>query len=107
MSAEFFVTFEDPSWFRKHRSDVVSRLEGLSTFIKLSGNELWFRGKENGSAGRFPIDVRIFLQPDGRILLEVSAHPQSIEADLKSFLGWLRSETSIQVLDEDGEKSGW
>ena len=42
-----------------------------------------------------------------KLLIEVSAHPKSIEEDLKGFLGWLRNNAQIQVVDEDGEPSGW
>lgn len=107
MSAEFFITFSDPDWRQSREPEVADRLEGLRTFVKRAGNEFWLRGKEAGGAGRFPYDVRVFMQPDRRLLLEISAHPKSIDEDLHSFLAWLRSNTSIQVVHEDGEPSGW
>jgi hypothetical protein len=107
LSAEFFVNFTDPEWELNHEGEILAQLKSLGSFVKLSGNEIWLRGQENASPQRFPYDVRIFVQADKRILLEVSAHPKSVEEDLKSFFSWLRKNTPIQVVDEDGELSGW
>jgi hypothetical protein len=48
-----------------------------------------------------------FFFEDKRIFIEISAHPLSIEKDLKALFTWLRKQTGIVILDEDGELAGW
>src|SRR5688500_12712952 len=108
MAAEFYATFQDPDWPQRQRTQVANRLKSMNTFVKRLDDAFWFQGTEKDDAtGRWPFDVRIFMQKNNRIMLEVSAHPPSIETDLSSFFTWLRSQTSVDVLDEDGEKSSW
>lgn len=64
------------------------------------------RGTEENGQQKWDYDVRIFFKEEN-IFLEVSAHPPSIEIDLKLLFDWMRSETGISVLDEDGEESKW
>ncbi len=35
--------------------------------------------------------------------IEISAHPKSIEDDLKNLFAYLRSEIKVRIVDEDGE----
>lgn len=108
MSAEFFITFADRSYFANNRSRVECELMKLSTFTEKHGPELRFWGLEDRDMeGRWSYDVRLVTLDDTRILVEISAHPKSIESALSSFLRWLRRETAISVLDEDGELAGW
>lgn len=101
------MTFSDSDWASGRQKEMIDRLESLPTFVKREGAEFWLCRKEAGGAGRRPFDVRIFIQPGERPLLEISSHPASIESDLKTFMRWLRSQTSVKVLDEDGEESTW
>ncbi|MEY4579152.1 MAG: hypothetical protein RL701_3855 [Pseudomonadota bacterium] len=107
MSAEFYIQFADAHWYSAHTAQLAQRVERLPTFSKRSGDEFWLRGTEPDDPQRWAFDVRLFLKPSPPVLLELSAHPPSIEHDLKAFLTWLRGETAIDVLDEDGEPSGW
>jgi hypothetical protein len=107
MTAEFHITFSDAEWITDRQMEIIDRLESLPTLVKREGSEIWLRGKETDGAGRRSYDVRIFIQPGKRPLLEVNSHPESIESDLKTFMAWLRSRTPVKVLDEDGEESSW
>lgn len=107
MSAEFQIAFADPAWVSRHESEIFLKLEGLATFSGRSGTEIWLRSKEEANPVRRPYDVRVFIRPDACPMLEISAHPPAIESDLKSILAWLRSLTTLQVLDEDGEPAKW
>lgn len=51
-------------------------------------------------------DVRLFLD-DFNIFIEIITHPDSIEKDLSFLFERIRKKTKIQILDEDGEQSGW
>lgn len=108
MAAEFYITFKDPTWCSGNMSRVEAQIYKLRTFVGRHDDEFWLLGHEaRGEAGRWSFDVRLFTQRGERILLEISAHPKSVEEDLSSFLSWLRRETEIAVIDEDGEPSGW
>ncbi len=48
-----------------------------------------------------------FFFEDKSIFIEISAHPLSIEKDLEALFTWLRKQTGIVILDEDGELAGW
>lgn len=107
MSAEFHVTFEDLLWLPANRIRVESRMSGLEIFGRGFGDEYWFKGTENRKSGDPEFDVRFFFQPGNRLLLEISAHPKSIEVGLSEFLQWLGKETSIVITDEDGLDTNW
>lgn len=106
MAAEFFIVFKDAAWYAAHLRDIESRLEKLSTFVQRQGNEFQLRGTEP-ERERWAYDVRLIFLDEPRMLMEISARPRSVEADLLAFLASLRSETDVAVVDEDGERSGW
>lgn len=108
MAAEFYIAFKDPAWRANNLSRVEEQICKLRTFVARQDSEFWLLGHEiRAQARQWSFDVRLFTRLDERILLEISAHPESVETDLSSFLLWLRSETEIAVIDEDGEPSGW
>ena len=79
-------------------------------------DEFWLKGIEpyKGKKER-DYDVRIFTGGGENLknfidmypVIEISAHPKSIEEDLQNLFAYLRSETEIRIFDEDGEVSGW
>ncbi|SDW62905.1 hypothetical protein [Nitrosomonas communis] len=108
MSAEFYITFKTPTWLVSNLSRVEEKISSLKTFIARNNNQFWLLGTENrDQEGRWKYDVRLIFEDNTRILLEISIHPESIEMDLSLFLQWLREQTDISVIDEDGELSGW
>ena len=107
MAAEFYISFSDTRWYATHRSDMQARLLRLTTFVGQRNHEFRLRGVVPVTEGRWDYDVRLIFLDEAKILMEISAHPKSIEEDLASFLASLRSETEIAVVDEDGEPSGW
>lgn len=106
MSAEFFVKFDSTEWYRQNQSPLRSHLCALPTFARVENGEYWLRGTEPDTPGRWAFDVRLWLREDC-VELDISARPHSVEADLKQLFAWLRSQTSIAVVDDDGEPTGW
>jgi hypothetical protein len=108
MAAEFYISFRDPAWRPSNLSRVEEQICQLGTFAKRQRDEFWLLGHEaRDHVGRWSFDVRLFTRHGDRMLLEISAHPKSVEEDLSLFLSWLRGQTEIAVTDEDGDPSGW
>lgn len=107
MARELTVRFQDPGAYRQRRHAVEDRIAALATCVRRQGGEYWLQGSERrGDAGRWEFDVRLFLEAD-HILMEISARPESVEADLRTWLAWLRQTLAVSVQDEDGEPSAW
>lgn len=107
MSAEFSVTFDDAAWYATHRDALTCTLAQLVTFSERVGQrEFRLIGREPRNTGDWCYDARVFLDEE-RILLEISAHPASIERDLALLLEWIRRHTRIAVIDEEGVPSNW
>jgi hypothetical protein len=108
VAAEFQILFADDGWLARNREDVEQELRSLPIFTSSEGNEIRLLGLEDRDAEwRWSYDVRLFLNEEEGVLMEVSAHPPSVEEYLGSFLSWLRSRTDVRITDEDGEVSGW
>jgi hypothetical protein len=108
MAAEFYISFRDPGWYSSNLQTVEAKICELKTFIMREGSEFRLLGHEDRDQDdRWSYDVRLFTRDSDRIMMEISAHPESIEKDLLLFLSWLRSGTDISVIDEDGVPSGW
>jgi hypothetical protein len=110
MGAEFYIRFGAPGWRWRPENEarIEKRIEDLKTFrtrrdgiFELIGLE----GRDDKTRWRY--DVRLIAGRDGDFLMEVSAHPPSIECDISAFLGWLREETAISVEDDDGVPVNW
>ncbi|MBC8007145.1 MAG: hypothetical protein H7X76_03760 [Prolixibacteraceae bacterium] len=108
MSAEFFVCFNDLDWYSKKENEIKETILNLPTFSTTKNNEFWLLGNEPREAkNQWVYDVRLIFISNCQILVELNAHPKSIEQDLSSFFTWLRSLTTITVEDEDGVPSNW
>lgn len=108
MAAEFHIEFKDSSWVTEQKQELIEKIEALPTHVKTDGEECWLLGLEaRESEDRRRFDVRIFIKEESPVLMEISAHPSSIEHDLKLLFSWLSSKTQVSIVDEDGELSGW
>jgi hypothetical protein len=108
MSAEFHIKFSEPGWLPRFEADLVRALCQLETYAGHTASEWRMKGTENREgASDWDYDVRLIPKPPDQILLEISAHPPSIERALKELLQWIRRRTSIAVVDEDNEQSAW
>jgi len=107
MSAEFTVRFEGRSWYAAHLQEIRRKIAGLSTCSDAL-REIEFRlmGAEPRHPHDWDYDARLILEKE-RILVEVSAHPPSIEAELSAFFRWIKLRTEISIDDEDGVPSNW
>lgn len=101
MAAEFYIVFDDPTWYEKNQMVVKDLIRSLSTFKKsIEDKEYWLRGDEIG--GDWAYGVRIFFRPRD-ILLEISSHPPSIVDDIKKLNRFISEYAKIKVVDDDGE----
>lgn len=105
MAAEFFVRFENRNWYINNKNLVIDQIKSLNTYTRQLDNEFWLKGINDNID--IDYDVRIFLDRNDYIMLEISYHPLSIEKSLKSFLNWIRMQTNIIVQDDDGDISTW
>jgi hypothetical protein len=106
MGHEVYVRFAEPEWLRTHAPAFSKLLASLPTFVRRTGDEIWLAGTDSRAPDAWSYDVRVFLEQD-RVLVEISAHPPSIDRDLRALLAWLRERTTIAVVDEDGIPSDW
>jgi len=101
MAAEFYIVFDDPSWYQQNQTIIKSFVQSLETFRNnINDEEYWLRGNEAG--GDWTYGVRIFMRPRD-MLLEISSHPPSIVNDIKRLTELVSGNTKIKVIDEDGE----
>lgn len=108
MSAELFIKFNAVDWYIDNKSRIKGIIENLETFSISIGDEFRLKDPTNLQIdGAWEFDVRLFTKYDKYILLEISAMTEAIEKSIFDFLSWLRSQTEIIVVDEDGEISGW
>ncbi|OCG41138.1 hypothetical protein A9G28_00900 [Gilliamella sp. Fer1-1] len=106
MSAEFQLFFNDKKWYIDHKDKIANKIKTLNPYIKKNDSAYLLSGIGSiSNKGDWPFDVRFFFE-DKRIFIEISAHPLSIEKDLKALFTWLRKQTGIVILDEDGELAG-
>lgn len=108
MSAEFFICFQNVNWHIENSNKIKERILTLNTFKKREGDEFWLLGRESTTENsRWAYDVRLVFRSNQHILMEISAHPRSIETDLSLLFNWLRGLTEISIEDEDGVISSW
>ena len=108
MAAEFYVRFVDGDWYRRQRELVEARIAQLPSFTQRQGDAFWLKGPENaGDPEAWAFDARVFVETPQHLMLEISARPPSVQADLIALLAWIRSQTAIVVEDEDGGPANW
>lgn len=117
MAAEGYVIFEDATWYQKHKEEIKEQIISLDTYVHhpmqigsylMKEGEYWLKGIESKPPpADWSYNVRIFLDREDYIFIEITAHPLSIERTLTQFLNWIRKQTSIVFQDEDGEDFGY
>ena len=113
MSAEGYVIFEDTTWYQKHKEEIKEQIISLDTYVRhpmqigaylIKEGEYWLKGIESKPPpADWPYSVRIFLDQEDYIFIEISAHPPSIERTLTQFLNWIRIHNSklLQVTSKE------
>ncbi len=102
------IHFNNMIWHTENFNKIIETISQLETFSQKKEGELWLSGREEkGEKYRWAYDVRFIFSNEQHILMEVSAHPKSVEADLALFFNWLRNVTTISIVDEDGVISSW
>lgn len=105
MAHEFVLRFEDPVWYSLHRDDLRVRVLTLPSFEKLvSDREIWLRAKD--SAGHWPYDLRIFLDPT-RVLIEVTTFGSAYFEDVRALVADLHRVVSTELTGDDGDVVSW
>lgn len=108
MAAEFYLRFDPPDWQLQNQSVFEQLLRGLSSF-RGKQDQAWLLQGTEGTSLSSPLgyDVRFIPVSDCAWLMEISAHPPSIERDLRQFMHALRALTAVVVEDEDGLATDW
>ena len=106
MAAELYIKCIDTNWFRNNKNLIEEKIKNLKTFVLQKNNEFWLKDYEASKDNKY-FDVRLFLDKDEFILMEITFHPKGLEESLGFFLKWLRNNTTIIIEDEDGEPSSW
>jgi hypothetical protein len=105
MAHEFILKFSAPDWYSQHRNDVRTRVLALPSLAKqVTERELWLRARD--SQGRWPYDVRIFLDPDS-ILVEVTNFGSAYFQDVRDLVSSLASTVGVELTDDDGQAVSW
>nr|WP_314561912.1 hypothetical protein [uncultured Capnocytophaga sp.] len=89
MAAEAYVIFEDTTWYKKHKEEIRQQIFLLDTYVRhpiqigshlMKEGEYWLKGIESKTP---PADwlysVRIFLDKEDYIFIEISAPPQVLK----------------------------
>ncbi len=99
VGVERCIHFTDATWLAEHLAEVRERVQSLATFVESGTAHLWLLGLEDRNRpGRWSFDVRFISHLEGTaLLLEESASPPSIRADLDTFIAWLESQTPLEV----------
>ncbi len=124
MSTEFYIEFQNQNIRKEYMSKIAEKIRAMPTYVKdeqseaekkvylKRHDEFWLQGIESSKEGKgYDFDVRIFTGSEDAKenltdlypAIEISAHPKSIEDDLKNLFAYLRSEIKVRIVDEDGE----
>ena len=100
MGFDYTLKVADPSWYQTNLGRVADRIRGLPR-LRDELPSLEFRLKDGAIENSWPHDLRIFLRPQG-VDLEVSATSASFLEDIRALVDWVRRETPVEVVDDDG-----
>ncbi len=100
MGLELSGNFSDNAWYMKNIDTIKSMIIELPSFVKQAGkDEFWLKAKN--SQNSWDYDVRIFVQK-GKFLIEASLCNEALHSDVKTLVGRVSTETSLNLLDDDG-----
>lgn len=100
MAAEFYIGFDDPSWYEQNQIVVKNFIQSLGAFkANVDNQEYWLKGDEAG--GDWDYGARIFMRSRD-LLLEISSYPPSVVNNIKKLIGLISENAKIEVVDEDG-----
>jgi len=102
MAAEFYIEFEDNDWLKNNKKSLEAFISKMKIFVEIKENE--YRLKQSNSKN---YDVRLLINNDTSILMEINYHPKTIEDELEKLFSWMREKVNILIKDEDGELSNW
>ncbi len=100
MGFDYRFRFADSGWYTANRQQIADRIRDLPHFEEeLPPDE--FRLRDDTVAPSWSYDMRIFVDDDG-VAVEVSAATSTWQVDLPELVRWLRHQTSVELLDDDG-----
>lgn len=99
MALELIAQFENPEWYRHHRTAIIAAVCKLPTFVKKIGeDEFWLKDESYGNQWDF--DVRIFPK-DKSFLIEASAFSKAFTMDVRFLFESLAKQTQVVLTDDD------
>ncbi len=99
MAHEYSIRFEDGRWYSAHRQAISAYLDTLPHLVRRgTPEEVWLKDRTVNNPWDY--DVRLFLKPEF-IAVEVSVTTSSFRQDVAQLVNWLRSQTRIELVDDD------
>jgi hypothetical protein len=100
MGFEYRLKFSEPSWYRENRDRLAEYIRSFASLTEeLPTGE--FRLRDDSQPNSWSYDLRIFLKLE-RVELEVSSTTSTSMVDLPAMLRWIRRETPVDLVDDDG-----
>lgn len=108
MGYEYKIIFHEAGWLSTNLKRVKGTIRDLETFVESDDDSFCLLGFERrGENGRWLFDVRLFLDEENEIFVEISSIPDSISEGLSILVNWFVSVTEISVVDDDGKNASW
>jgi hypothetical protein len=100
MGFEYSLRFSDHAWYSANRDRLADRIRALPSLReeKPRGD---FKLKGDDAADSWSYDLRIILEPTGVLVIDSGAS-SAFRRDLREVLRWIRRETSVDLVDDDG-----
>lgn len=102
MGMDYRIQFRNKDWYVSNRARVAERMLGLPSARPplSSSEEIWL--KHANSPATWEYDARLFLGVDA-VDVEITSWTDAVFVDLRKLVEWLREQTLVEVVDDDGE----
>ena len=100
MGFEYRLKFADPDWYTTNLPRIADQIRAAPHF-KAELPRYEFRLKDETIENSWSYDLRIFLR-DTCVEIEVSASTSTFYSDLRSILEWIRRQSPVEMIDDDG-----
>lgn len=106
MAAELYIFTRPKCWIADNFNLITSFFEDLSSFQRESDN-IYFLTRKNIEKQDMPDVVFRFNKSTCETMMEINAHPETIENDLLKLFAEIKKHADLIIQDEDGEISNW
>lgn len=105
---EFYVRFENEGWYHANKVTIAQYIEALPTFVGYFGEAYLLRDGPLNARGKkdCPYDIRLMLDEDSAFI-EIISNGRPVVRDLSALVDYLKANTDINIVDDDGEGPEW